>query len=137
MGGRGILYVMRIRFRLLAALLALVALTSSLVGEAWAVACMGMDGSPARTAAAHDAGAAHSSDAHDTSAPDGHRSHSPSDPASCPMAAASGMACGVAALPVDAPPAPLGAEVHVAVPPAADEAPGSLALSSLFRPPRR
>jgi len=128
---------MRNRLRFIAALLALLALTVSVAEQAWAAACMSMDGSSPMTSVASEAGSPHAAGGHGSPAPGEDRSHPPSDAGSCPMAAASGMACGVAALPVDAPPAPFGSEIHMAVPSAADEAPGSLALSSLFRPPRR
>jgi hypothetical protein len=132
---------MRTRFRFVAALLALLALTTSVVEQAWAGACIGADGASAVAVALNsqpaDAHAAHAAGGHESGAPQDHRDHGSPQPLDCPMAAASGMVCGVPALPMDATSAPLGVEVQVAVLPAADEAPGSLALSSLFRPPRR
>lgn len=128
---------MRTRLRFFAALLALLALTTSMVGQAWAAACVGMEGSHSSMVVASEAGPSQASVVHDIPHPGEHRSHSPPDAPSCPMAAGAGMVCSVTALPVDASLAPLGSEVHTVVLPAADEAPGSLALSSLFRPPRR
>ena len=131
---------MRPRFRFVAALLALLALTTSVVEQAWAVACIGADGvSPVAATASHapDSHAAHAPGGHDSHGPRDHRGPGSPGAAECPMAAASGMACGVVAPPVDAASAPLGVEVYVALLPAADEAPGSFAVSSLFRPPRR
>ncbi|HEX6069652.1 MAG TPA: hypothetical protein VFZ18_07500 [Longimicrobiaceae bacterium] len=131
---------MRPRFRLVAALLALLALSTSVVEQAWAAACIGADGSSAMvapTSPAPDAHAAHAPGGHESNGPQDHRGPGSPEPGDCPMAAASGMVCGAAALPVVAASAPLGIEVQVSLLPAADEAPGSLALSSLFRPPRR
>lgn len=127
---------MRTRLRFFAALLALLALSTSMVQQGWAAACVGMDGSHSSVAAS-ESGPAQASIVHDAPDQREHRSHSPPDGPACPMAAGAGMVCSVTALPVDASLAPFGSEVHSAVLPAADEAPGSLALSSLFRPPRR
>ena len=131
---------MRARFHRLAALLALLALTTSVVEQAWAAACIGADGSPAAaapTSPAPDAHAAHVPDGHDSQRPQDHRGHGSPQGVDCPMAAVSGMVCGAAALPMDAASAPLLIEAQVALLAASDEAPGSLAVSSLFRPPRR
>lgn len=128
---------MRIRLRFFAALLALLALSTSMVQQSWAAACVGMDGSHSSAVVASESGPSQASIVHDAPDPGEHRSHSPPDGPSCPMAAGAGMVCSVIALPVDASLAPFGSEVHSVVLPAADEAPGSLALSSLFRPPRR
>lgn len=131
---------MRTRFRLFAALLALLALTTSVVEQAWGAACMEVEESSPATVLAQDTGSPSSADVsgdHDPLAPGEQRSHAPTDPGSCPMAAvSSGISCGAAALPVTTLSVPLGTEVDVMVTPATDEAPGSLTLSSLFRPPR-
>ena len=128
---------MKPRFRFVAALLALLALTTSVVEHAWAAACIPPDGSAEVTADAPDTHAAHALGGDESNLPQDHRGAASPEPGDCPMAAASGMACGGAALPVAATSAPLGIEVQVAVLAAADEAPAALAVSSLFRPPRR
>lgn len=133
------------RFRPRLALIALLALTASTVEQASAaVACVEM-GEPVASSAvaagsvAHDHAAAGHASAPSAAQEPGSSDHegSPADPGSCPMSAAAGMACGIAALPALTAGPSLGAQVHRLAAPAAETQPGSLALSTLFRPPRR
>lgn len=130
---------MRTRLRPLAALLALLALTTSLAEGARADECTGREGSSSFPVLAQEADSSSNGHAgeHGPSERSGHSDHDREAPASCPMAATSGMACGTAALPVTTISAPLHSEIHLGVATAADEVPGPLALSSPFRPPRR
>ena len=127
---------MRIRFRLLAALLALFAFSVSVAEQAWAATCApGVPEAPA-TASANADHSGHASaepsrpaeETHHGSAP-GHRE--------CPVAAATQAGCTVPALPgagveVEAPPLAASSES-----PAPDAEHGLLLASPFFRPPQR
>lgn len=137
---------MKTRLRFAAALLALLALSTSVVEQAWAATCVLASGATAMVVPVPQGGAGlggqaghagHPESGRESSAPDEHRDHRSSDPASCPMGAAAGIACGAAALPADQLSAAIPADARAGVAAAPDQAPRSLALSSLFRPPRR
>ncbi len=125
------------RLRVFAAWLVLLTLSASVVEGAWAAACAGIESPRSEAAVEHGAGSSHSSDGRHTPAEGDSRSHSAPHTGTCPMPMPPGTACGTAALPVPALSVPLRSQTPVLIPPAADEAPRSLALSSLFRPPRR
>jgi hypothetical protein len=134
-GWRAIIRSMRYRFRVVAALLALFALSLGFVETTWA-ACAGDH--PARDSAAvqhvHESPAAH----HDTeSAPTPHAPHAPQSAPDCPLPASAMAACGMLSLPGAAAALHLPLTTVTETGIAAEQAVGRLVVSSLFRPPQR
>lgn len=127
---------MMILFRRMVAVMALFALTFSLVEEGWATACAV---SPSDTAAAEwgEVGhAGHVAASHEGASGGEERGES-DRPSPCPMTVAPGMACGVIAIGA-APNSPLVVdELSGPSLPRADLMVASGALSSLFRPPQK
>ena len=129
---------MRIRTRLVAALLALLALPTSLVGQlATGVCAEPVSGAAMAVVVEHHPAAAD----HAAAAQSGHEHGDHQEPArgggaGCPMAAAVGTSCGISALPASPDPVTLPVDPTTGVVPASDREPASLEQSSLFRPPR-
>jgi hypothetical protein len=121
--------------RRLAALLALIALSLSAVEKGWAAACT--ETGSLSSHAVTETGDAHSQHIGPAGLnwDGGGDMSQPSS--SCPMAAASGMACGAVAVVAPAASPLMALNTSTEVPPAPDQPVGNGALSYLFRPPQQ
>lgn len=128
---------MRNRVRLWTALLALLALSLSVVEGVWASTCM-VDGGAPHPSAHEQASGPHAAHSHDQSSAPADGERSPSDSPACPFATAMTGGCVVVSLPGERTEVPaLAAADHFSVPSLSDRAVDLLLASPLFRPPQR